>query len=151
MRTVICLQGGTTKKVTPTKKESNNTRKPTQVKPVNNRKTLFPIKVNTKVKNYLMKAEKVNGRAAMIGFTSAVIEEIVNGKSLNTQFMENIGITCSVIGLVLYGTAFNPKNDGESKIKSFNEKSESVNGRLAMIGIVALLLSESLNVTTPLF
>ena len=99
MRTVNCLQGGTTKKVITTQVTKV---KPTQiirVKPVNSEhKTLFPIKLNERVKNYLKKAEKVNGRAAMIGFTSAVFEEIVSGKSLSTQFMENIGITCSVIG-----------------------------------------------------
>lgn len=142
MRAVICLQGGPTKKVISTEPK----------KVIKKSSTLTPVKFPIEnVKKYLKKAEKVNGRAAMIGFTSAVFEEIVSGKSLNTQFMENVGITCSVIGLVLYGTAFNPKDDGESKIKTFNEESESVNGRLAMIGIIALLLSESLDMTTPLF
>lgn len=102
------------------------------------------------VVDYLVKAERVNGRAAMIGFTSAVIEELVTGNSISTQFMDNIGITVSVIGLVIIGTASNPRDEG-LLWGVFDRNAETVNGRLAMLGVLSLYLSESLMPTTPLF
>ena len=102
------------------------------------------------VVDYLVKAERVNGRAAMIGFTSAVIEELVTGNSISTQFMDNIGITVSVIGLVIIGTASNPRDEG-LLWGVFDRNAETVNGRLAMLGVLSLYLSESLMPATPLF
>ena len=40
--------------------------------------------------DFLAVAERVNGRAAMIGFTSAVIDEIMTGNSLSTQFHDTL-------------------------------------------------------------
>ena len=86
----------------------------------------------------------------MIGFTSAVIEELVTGNSISTQFMDNIGITVSVIGLVIIGTASNSRDEG-LLWGVFDRNAETVNGRLAMLGVLSLYLSESLMPTTPLF
>ena len=36
--------------------------------------------------DFLSMAERVNGRAAMIGLTSALVDELVTDHSLNTQF-----------------------------------------------------------------
>jgi len=108
------------------------------------------VNIPSNVNDYLVKAERVNGRAAMIGFTSAVIEELVTGNSLSTQFMENIGITVSVIGLVIVGTASNPRDEG-LLWGVFDRNAETLNGRLAMLGILSLYLSESIMPTTSLF
>lgn len=101
--------------------------------------------------DYLQKAERVNGRAAMIGFTSAVLDEYITGNSISTQFMNNIGLSVATIGLVILGTASNPKDEGESRIQAFTRNAETVNGRLAMIGVTSLLLTESLHPQIPLF
>ena len=116
-----------------------------EFKNINQRVNLPP-----NVVDYLVKAERVNGRAAMIGFTSAVIEELVTGNSISTQFMDNIGITVSVIGLVIIGTASNPRDEG-LLWGVFDRNAETLNGRLAMLGVLSLYLSESLMPTTPLF
>ena len=91
--------------------------------------------------DYLVKAERVNGRAAMIGFTSAVIEELVTNNSISTQFMDNIGVTMSVIGLVIIGVQ--PTRQG-LLWGVFDRNAETVNGRLTMLVILSLYLSESL-------
>ena len=62
--------------------------------------------------DFLAVAERVNGRAAMIGFTSAVIDEIMTGNSISTQFSENIGLSVAVASLAFLGTAANPKDEG---------------------------------------
>ena len=43
-----------------------------------------PLKQIDRPNDYLSVAERVNGRAAMIGFTSAVIDEIMTGNSIST-------------------------------------------------------------------
>ena len=116
-----------------------------EFKNINQRVNLPP-----NVNDYLVKAERVNGRAAMIGFTSAVIEELVTNNSISSQFMDNIGVTMSVIGLVIIGTASNPRDEG-LLWGVFDRNAETVNGRLAMLGILSLYLSESLMPTAPLF
>ena len=100
--------------------------------------------------DFLSVAERVNGRAAMIGFTSAVIDEIMTGNSISTQFSENIGLSVAVASLAFLGTAANPKDEGY--IQGFwKPETELVNGRLAMVGIASLLLTESLHPHVPLF
>ena len=100
--------------------------------------------------DFLSVAERVNGRAAMIGFTSAVIDEVMTGNSISTQFHDNIGLSVAVASLAFLGTAVNPKDEGY--IQGFwKPETELVNGRLAMVGIASLLLTESLHPHVPLF
>jgi hypothetical protein len=100
--------------------------------------------------DYLSIAERVNGRAAMIGFTSAVIDEVMTGNPISTQFHDNIGLSVAVASLAFLGTAANPKDEGY--VQGFwKPETELVNGRLAMVGIASLLLTESIHPHVPLF
>lgn len=99
---------------------------------------------------YLLNAERVNGRAAMIGFSSAVIDELVNHQPLMEQFKDNLGLITAISGLVVVGTASNPKDEGYIW-GIFDPIAEKLNGRAAMIGILALLLTEGVSSPTPLF
>ena len=109
-----------------------------------------PLKKIDRPSDYLSVAERVNGRAAMIGFTSAVIDEIMTGNSISTQFHDNIGLSVAVASLAFLGTAANPKDEGY--IQGFwQPETELINGRLAMVGIASLLLTESLHPHVPLF
>ena len=100
--------------------------------------------------DFLAVAERVNGRAAMIGFTSAVVDEIMTGNPISTQFHDNVGLSIAVASLVFLGTAANPEDEGYVQ-GPWKPETELVNGRLAMIGIVSLLLTESLHPHVPLF
>ena len=109
-----------------------------------------PLKKIDRPSDYLSVAERVNGRAAMIGFTSAVIDEIMTGNSISTQFHDNIGLSVAVASLAFLGTAVNPKDEGY--VQGFwKPETELVNGRLAMVGIASLLATESLHPHVPLF
>ena len=109
-----------------------------------------PLKPVERPNDYLSVAERVNGRAAMVGFTSAVIDEIMTGNSISTQFHDNVGLSVAVASLAFLGTAANPKDEGY--IQGFwQPETELINGRLAMIGIASLLLTESLHPHVPLF
>lgn len=91
---------------------------------------------------YVRKAEKVNGRVAMIGFASAMAEELINGHPLVEQFVDNIPLVVITSALVTLGTASNPRDEGEG-IRGFTPDIEELNGRLAMLGMASLLLSET--------
>ena len=109
-----------------------------------------PLKPIERSNDFLSVAERVNGRAAMIGFSSAVIDEIMTGNSISTQFHDNIGLSVAVASLAFLGTAANPKDEGY--VQGFwKPETELVNGRLAMVGIASLLLTESLHPHVPLF
>ena len=110
----------------------------------------FALKPIDRPNDYLSVAERVNGRAAMIGFTSAVIDEVMTGNSIGTQFHDNIGLSVAVASLVFLGTAANSKDEGY--VQGFwKPETELVNGRLAMVGIASLFLTESLHPHVPLF
>jgi hypothetical protein len=100
--------------------------------------------------DYLSVAERVNGRAAMVGFTSALLDEIVTGHSISTQFHEHVGISVAVASLAFLGTAVNPNDEGYVQ-GFFEPEKELVNGRFAMLGVLSLALTESLHSGVPLF
>ena len=110
----------------------------------------FALKPIDRPNDYLSVAERVNGRAAMIGFTSAVIDEVMTGNSIGTQFHDNIGLSVAVASLAFLGTAVNSNDEGY--VQGFwKPETELVNGRLAMVGIASLALTESLHPLVPLF
>ncbi len=109
-----------------------------------------PLKPVERPNDFLSMAERINGRAAMIGFTSAVIDEVMTGNSISTQFHDNVGLSVAVAALAFLGTAANPKDEGY--VQGFwKPETELLNGRLAMVGVISLLLTESLHPHVPLF
>ena len=132
MSSIVCMSS-VKPNITP--KFNSSKQKPRSIKAVPN--------------TYFTKAERVNGRVAMLGFTSAMITELVSGMNIFDQFMQNIPLAVMASGLVTVGTASNPKDEG-FVWAGFNPEAELLNGRAAMIGIVALMLTEYVN-NTPVF
>ena len=100
--------------------------------------------------DYLSVAERVNGRTAMIGFTSALVDEIMTGHSISTQLHEHVGLAVAVSALTFLGTAVNSEDEGYVQ-GFFEPEKELINGRLAMLGVLSLALTESLHPGVPLF
>ena len=120
---------------------------PTVIKNVNTKST--KLKSTPKKFSYFKNAERVNGRAAMLGFSSAVITEIVTHQTLPEQLMNNIPLAVIASGLVAIGTASNPNDEGVIW-GNFRPEVEQLNGRAAMLGITSLFLNE-LATNNPLF
>ena len=112
--------------------------------------------------DYFKFAEKVNARSAMQGIVWGSVGTAMTGKSVGQQLISgnpNSGYYLDpqtllgfaiVVGLVTLGTAFtssiSPNNElieksAKYNIKGFTSKAEITNGRLAMLGFIALLLS----------
>ena len=113
--------------------------------------------------------EVINGRLAMLGFLTAVVQEIATGHSFAEQFGENFGIFAAQVQLWAFAslaTAFS-SNQGytadpftmeasrtwrevfkggpwtpEAR-KIFTPEVEQLNGRAAMVGVAALILVEA--------
>jgi len=151
---ILCKSTVTpTKNVIKNNSNKSNVIKSSTLKRVQAKTNRTPIQRidNNEIKKYLVKAERVNGRCAMIGFSAAVAEEFVTHQPVMEQFMDNVGLAVTVIGLVIVGTASNPKDEG-FLWGVFNRQAEIINGRAAMIGLISLLISESVkNPQIPLF
>ena len=113
--------------------------------------------------------EVINGRLAMLGFLTAVVQEIATGHSFAEQFGENFGIFAAQVQLWAFASlapAFS-SNEGytadpftmeasrtwrevfkggpwtpEAR-KIFTPEVEQLNGRAAMVGVAALILVEA--------
>lgn len=95
--------------------------------------------------------EIVNGRLAMVGFLSALSSELSHGSSLQAQLTDP-----AEYGLVLMGIAaaavtaasLPPMMQGvrqeDTKFLFFTPQAEMLNGRAAMMGLVALWVLEEL-------
>jgi len=119
---------------------------PTPVKKTPSKK----LKKLNRPNDYLSVAERINGRAAMVGFTSALLDEIATGHTISTQFHEHIGLTVAVSALTFLGTAVNSEDEGYVQ-GFFEPDKELLNGRLAMLGVLSLALTESVHPGVPLF
>lgn len=113
----------------------------------------------TTTPSYFEFAEKVNGRAAQQGFIWGAVNEAYTGNDVKEQLFNiaqsgNIDINYDdvfnaiiVIGLITLGTAITtivPNDDLENKSRNlapiFTDEAELINGRIAMLGFVALAI-----------
>ncbi|KAF8392316.1 hypothetical protein HHK36_022658 [Tetracentron sinense] len=90
--------------------------------------------------------ERINGRLAMIGFVAAIAVELSKGEDLFTQLANGgilwfvgTSIVLSVASLIplLNGVSVQSKSEGV-----MTSDAEMVNGRFAMLGLVALAFTE---------
>lgn len=84
--------------------------------------------------------ETINGRLAMLGFTAAVGAELASGTPLLQQFSSATGpvlATFAIFSLASLIPILNGANLKEA-LGPFRPEAELLNGRLAMIGLVAL-------------
>lgn len=107
--------------------------------------------------------ETLNGRAAMVGFTSAVIAELATGKSVWGQLIGRDGppsiILLGLTIVTVFVSSFAPRvrdmpDNGLDRparaVGPFTQYAERINGRAAMIGIIVLLAFEGLT-KDPIF
>ncbi|ONI26391.1 hypothetical protein PRUPE_1G021700 [Prunus persica] len=90
--------------------------------------------------------ERINGRLAMVGFVSALAVELYNGQDVFAQ-ISNGGVSLFVATSILLSVAsLVPLFKGvsvESKSEGImTSDAELLNGRLAMLGLVALVFTE---------
>uniref|UniRef100_A0A7N0V715 Uncharacterized protein n=1 Tax=Kalanchoe fedtschenkoi TaxID=63787 RepID=A0A7N0V715_KALFE len=90
--------------------------------------------------------ERINGRLAMLGFVSAIGAELLSGQDVFSQISHG-GFQLFLGATILFSIAsfvpFFKGVDVESKSQGFmNSDAELLNGRLAMLGLVALAVTE---------
>ncbi|KZV50302.1 early light-induced protein 1, chloroplastic-like, partial [Dorcoceras hygrometricum] len=95
-------------------------------------------------------AERVNGRLAMLGFTTAIAVELTRGQDLFTQIQSG-GLKWFVVTTLLFSVASliplfrGVSADSTSKPGGLmSSDAELWNGRAAMVGLVALAYTEYL-------
>ncbi|KAI5347804.1 hypothetical protein L3X38_000691 [Prunus dulcis] len=112
--------------------------------------TPLPSKASTKFSDLFAFSgpapERINGRLAMVGFVSALAVELYNGQDVFAQ-ISNGGVSLFVATSILLsvaslvplfkGVSVESKSDG-----IMTSDAELLNGRLAMLGLVALVFTE---------
>lgn len=99
--------------------------------------------------------ETINSRLAMLGITWAFVAEILTGQSVWEQVIEGRGliwflfVAPIVIGATLI-PMYNKESPDSRENGPFNAQNERWNGRAAMIGLVALLVTENIYLKGPL-
>eukprot|EP00239_Pterosperma_sp_CCMP1384_P005011 CAMPEP_0197846392 /NCGR_PEP_ID=MMETSP1438-20131217/3143_1 /TAXON_ID=1461541 /ORGANISM="Pterosperma sp., Strain CCMP1384" /LENGTH=181 /DNA_ID=CAMNT_0043458021 /DNA_START=68 /DNA_END=613 /DNA_ORIENTATION=- len=97
--------------------------------------------------------ETINGRLAQLGFVAGLGAEITTGESFTSQFQNHpvaFGVACGLVTLATFMPAMQGANDYTSDPKSistsgpFSADAEKLNGRAAMIGMVAMLATEAI-------
>ncbi|GMH08472.1 hypothetical protein Nepgr_010312 [Nepenthes gracilis] len=90
--------------------------------------------------------ERINGRLAMIGFVAAMAMELSNGSGVFAQISEGgiqwflvTSVVFSVASLIPLFKGVSPESKSEGLMTS---DAELWNGRLAMLGLVALAFTE---------
>jgi len=111
-----------------------------------------PKKVSTKFEDVFAFSgpapETINGRLAMLGFVSTVGVELASGKDLFSQLATG-GVPLFVGSAILFSVAsLIPMFKGVSKESKseaiMSVEAEMLNGRFAMLGLIALALTEYL-------
>ncbi|GLJ59104.1 hypothetical protein SUGI_1492940 [Cryptomeria japonica] len=90
--------------------------------------------------------EIINGRAAMLGFVSAIAVEVASGRDLLSQ-LNSGGLSWFALtaGLMTVGTLvplFNGISRESTSQPIFSSTAEMWNGRFAMLGLLALAFTE---------
>ena len=90
--------------------------------------------------------ELINARCSMVAFVAAAAAEASSDKSVLTQLSCEPGPIIAFVVLMAVAT-FIPmmKNAGEKSNGPFTPSAEILNGRAAMIGFVALLVTEGIS------
>nr|AAK59376.1 early light-inducible protein ELIPA [Syntrichia ruralis] len=99
--------------------------------------------------------ETINSRLAMLGITWAFVAEIITGQSVWEQVTEGRGLIWFLfVAPIIIGATLIPMFNRESPDSRangpFNAQNERWNGRAAMIGLVALLVTENIYLKGPL-
>lgn len=99
--------------------------------------------------------ETINSRLAMVGITWALVAEILTGQSVVEQVTEGRGLIWFLFVVPVFIAAslipmYNRESPDSRRNGPFNAKAERWNGRAAMVGLIALLITENIYLKGPL-
>jgi Chlorophyll A-B binding protein len=114
-------------------------------------------------------AELINGRAAMTGFVAAIVSEVITHQSTLSQITGRVidgdvvetakgaswfGWGAVIVILTMASLAprlFEDQQPEDREYGIWRASAETLNGRVAMLGFVALLATEAVTNSSPLF